>query len=192
MLVITPYYLHEINKEVDTKLIALILSGALFAVIPSSYYFNNYISNKEKDRKMIIYLIASSIIFSVLIINIFDEAALKYTIIFVFLIISCNILENLTTNLFSKIIPADYELWTFNASFVIQIFTNTGRILGSLMLFFDGFKDYLTLNRITFSITASLFIITLVITLIHYKDLRVKAIARILRSKTRKRKQSEI
>ncbi len=169
------------------------MSGGLFAVIPTGYFFNNYLSTKVRDRRMIIYLLISSLLFSILIINIFDHLALKFAIIFIFLIISCNLLEGLSTNMFSKIIPYDYELWTFNATFIIHISTTTGRIFGSLILFFAGFGDVYDLNRITYSVTAFLFVFCLIITLIYYKDLRIKAIARILRNRTiRKRKQAEL
>ena len=95
--------------------------------------------------------------------------------------------------MFSKIIPADYEVWSMNAGFVIQIFATFGRILGALMLTIAGFTTDEDLNLITYGITLMLFVCSLIMAIVFYKNLRVKAIARILRnsSATRKLKTAE-
>ena len=80
-----------------------------------------------------------------------------------------------------------------NASAFIQIFSTVGRVIGSMMLSVVGFTIDENINRITYGITLGLFIISLIVTIIYYQHLRVKAIARILRVRTdRKLKNSEL
>jgi len=192
LLVISPYYIINLRIESDIKLVALLMSAALLLVIPASFLISHYLNTRIRDRRMMIYLILSCIVFNFLIVNYFYASLIQYCLVFVFLIISTSLLESVATMMFSKIIPSDYVVWKFNAGFIIQIMTTTGRILGALMLTFAGFSTDENLNRIAFSITLALFVIGLVISLIFYSDLRVKAIARILRVRTnRKLKTSE-
>jgi MFS family permease len=139
-----------------------------------------------------VYLLTICLIFNFFIIDIFYTSLVQYCIMFVFLIISTNLLESVATSMFSKIIPSDYEVCKKNAGFVIQIMMSIGRILGSLMLSIAGTSTDENLNRIAFSITFALFFICFMVLVYYYSNLRVKAIARILRGRSmRKLKDSE-
>jgi hypothetical protein len=192
LLVITPFYLHDISSDMINEYISLLISFALFLVVPVGFLVNNYLAYKIVDRRMLIYLLIFTIIFNFFIIDIFYTSMVQYCIIFMCLIISCNVLENIATTMFSKIIPADYELWNYNAGFLIQVGTTLGRILGAAMLTMAGFTSDQDLNRITYGITLGMFMISLVVIVFYYTHLRVKAIARILRGRSlRKLRKTE-
>jgi MFS family permease len=192
LLIITPFYIHDLDPDFSRKGIALLISCGLFLIIPMGFLFNNYLSYRIKDRRMLIYLLLSTIIFNALILNIFYTSIVQYCIMFILLTISSNLLESMATTMFSKIIPSDYEIWSYNAGYIIQFFTTIGRIFGSLMLTLAGFASDENLNLITYGITLGLFIIALAVSVYYYSYLRVKAIARILRGRSmRKLKNSE-
>ena len=102
--------------------------------------------------------------------------------------ISTNLLENTTTAMFSKIIPSDYNIHGLNGGFIINISTSLGRALGCCIITFLGPVEAETLNRVSFGVTGGLLLIGLIILLILYSYLRVKAIARILRGRASVRK----
>lgn len=192
LLVITPYYLTSLERDFDLKIIAFIISVSLFLVIPTSLFFIGFLSKKLRDRRILLFVIIACIIFNFFIMDIFYVSLTAYCIMFVLLIISSNLLENVASTMFSKIIPSDYEILKLNAGFVINVFTTTGRILGALILTMCGGITAENLNIIVYSITTFLFFLVLIVTIIFYSNLRVKAIARILRSRSvRKHKPAE-
>lgn len=192
LLIITPFYIHDLNPAFSQKGIALLISCGLFLIIPMGFLFNNFLTYAIKDRRMLIYLLFSTIIFNALILNIFYTSIIQYCVMFILLTISSNLLESMATTMFSKIIPSDYEIWSYNAGYIIQFFTTFGRVIGSLMLTLAGFASDENLNLITYGISLGLFLFALVVSLYYYSYLRVKAIARILRGRSmRKLKNSE-
>lgn len=192
LLVISPFYITHLKDDADIKLVALLMSAALLLVIPASFLISHYLNTKIRDRRMMVYLIATCIVFNILIVNFLYASLIQYCIVFVFLIISTSLLESVATMMFSKIIPSDYVVWKMNAGFLIQVMSTLGKVFGALMLTFAGFSTDENLNRIAYGITLGLFLVGIVLSLLYYSELRVKAIARILRVKTyRKLKTSE-
>jgi hypothetical protein len=192
LLIISPYYIQDLDSEFDSKLVALLMGASLLLVIPVGLLYTHYLGSKIRDRKSLIYLIIACIFFNFFILNLFYTSLVQYCIMFVFLIVSATLLENMATTMFSKIIPSDYEVFKLNAGLVIQIATTLGRFIGAAMLTCAGFASDENLNRITYGITLGLFIAVLVMSIVFYSDLRVKAIARILRLRTmRKLKKTE-
>ena len=102
--------------------------------------------------------------------------------------ISTNLLENTTTTMFSKIIPSDYSVNGLNAGFIINISTSIGRALGCCIITLLGSVNPETLNRVSFGVTGGLLLLGLVVLIAFYPNLRVKAIARILRGRASVRK----
>ena len=77
-----------------------------------------------------------------------------------------------------------------NLGFIITISTTLGRTLGAFSLTFSGLisKDYI--NTIIFSFCTIFFLFLIVLTYIFYGELRVKAIARIIKMKNNNRQNA--
>jgi hypothetical protein len=103
------------------------------------------------------------------------------------LIVFTSLFENTASMVFTKIIPSNYEVMKVNGSKIINYVSVIGRIIGSLMLFIMSGFDYVMINRVVYGVTAGLFVLILLIILVLYSNLRVKAIARILRDRNRRK-----
>jgi MFS family permease len=205
LLVVTPLYLVTIEldgqdertrKEVEKTLlplISLLISLSLFLIIPVGYFFQKKIMGKIGERTIILYLTIICFLFNILIFQFVFTSVYQYCLIFIFFIISTNLLENTLTSMFSKIIPSDYNIYGINGGFFINVSTCLGRSLGCCIITFIGSVRYQTLNRICFGVTGGLILFGLIVFISFYNTLRIKAIARILRGRAsiRKHKATE-
>jgi MFS family permease len=105
-----------------------------------------------------------------------------FSVCFVLLIITTNLMESIGSSLLAKIIPPDWELGTLNAGFIITISTTTGNALGSFMLTISGWfgKDLILI--ITYGFCCLFFFVIIILVALNYSELRVKALARILKN----------
>jgi len=205
LLVVTPIYLISIEldghddhtrKEMEKTLlplISLLIGLSLFLIIPVGYFFQKKILGKIGERRIILYLTIICFLFNILIFQFVFTSVYQYCFIFVFFIISTNLLENTLTAMFSKIIPSDYTIYGINGGFFINVSTCLGRSLGCCIITFIGNVRYQILNRICFGVTGGLILLGLIVFICFYNTLRIKAIARILRGRAsiRKHKATE-
>lgn len=194
-MVLTPLYLVEIEfssqeekrkKDIEKILLPLIsflISISLFLIIPVGYFFQKKIINKVRERRIILFLSIICLIFNILIINFYFFNIYQYCAIFIAFMISTNLLENTTTTMFSNIIPSNYNVYGINAGFIVNISTSVGRTLGCCIITLLGNVDPKTLNIVSYSVTGVLMLIGIVALISLYPNLRVKAIARILRNR---------
>jgi MFS family permease len=186
ILVIAPYYLLMIDPEFDIKLIGLSIGITLMVTIPTTIMIQRYLSSRLKDRALIVVLLILAIIgaCNLFLMYLYDATLIQYIIISCVCLIICSLLENTTSTMITKIIPGNYEVANSNAGVIITYVTTIGRVIGALMIYFTSGLDYDAMNIVVYGIIAGLFTLILLITLVFYKDLRVKAIARILRNRT--------
>ena len=97
-----------------------------------------------------------------------------------------NILANLTekyaAHLFMYIIPENYHLCKIHGNILINIFSMLSRIIScSLLFIYDIKKEIQIYITIIFIIMTSLSFLSLLLYLIFYQDIRVKAISRIMK-----------
>lgn len=178
---------------INPDYIALLISGSMLLVIPLNIYASSYMTRNLKGRKVFIVLLFSAIISNIIVINMYENNIVQCCIGFVLLVLSLNLLESVASNLFSKIIPSDFIFLNVNAGFFMNLLSALGRIIGSILISITGHLNFQISYRIIFSLNSGLFLICLITSLIFYKDLRVKAIARILRNQSsRKHKQNEL
>ena len=92
------------------------LSGIiiLIAVVPFSYYFKS-LAKKFEERRLIIYLLGICAITSFFLTNLLVKNLWLYIICFIIMTVFTNMLESITSSLFAKVIPSDYEVGIFNA-----------------------------------------------------------------------------
>jgi predicted MFS family arabinose efflux permease len=185
ILVIAPYYLLCLDPEVDIKIVGLSLGISLFITIPTTVLLSRYLANRLKDRAIIVLLLILCILVScsLFLIHLYETLLIQYIIVSCICLIVCTLLENTTSTMITKIIPGNYEVASSNAGLLINYVTTCGRVIGSLMIYFTSQLNYEKMNIVVYGIIAGLFALIFIITLLFYKDLRVKAIARILRNR---------
>ena len=97
-------------------------------------------------------------------------------------IIIANITEKYAAHLFLYIIPDSYKICSINGNVFINIFSMISRIVCCAMLIIIikiGLKAY---NLIIFAFMTGLSLISLLLYLIYYKEIRIKAIKRIMKN----------
>lgn len=204
LLVVTPLYIYEMKIHGNTDeqkneektflpLIAFLLCISLYITIPIGYLFSKKVFNNVRERRIILYLTVICLFLNLLIINFLTANLVEYSIVFILFVIATNLLENTAITMFSKIIPSDYTVNGLNSGFIINISTIIGRILGCCIITLLGSVQPETLNFVSFGVTSGMLLISLIILVRFYSNLRVKAIARILRSRAsiRKNRASE-
>jgi hypothetical protein len=163
---------------------------SLFITIPTTFLLSSYLSLRLKDRKTIILLLTLSVIFNLLMLCVFDRSVLKFIVMSCACLILGNLLENTSSLMFAKIIPGNFKIGSVNAGLFINYATTMGRMIGSLMVFCFSSFNYWDMEIIIYSITSGLYMFILLFCIIFYKEMRVKAIARILRSRSIRKHKS--
>jgi hypothetical protein len=166
---------------------------SLFVIIPTTFLLSSYLSRRLKDRRIIVLLLSLSVFFNLLILCIFERSVIKFLTMSCACLILGNLLENTSSLMFLKIIPGNFEIGRVNAGLIINYSTTVGRMIGSLMVFCFSSFEYWDMELIIYSITAGFYFIILLVCIVFYKEMRVKAIARILRNRSiRKHKAIDI
>lgn len=181
LLIIFPYYL--IKYDFSDKFVSLYMTGSLFLIIPSSLVFKKLAIKFPRERKALIYLLVLTLLFCIFIIDYIFDSVIKFCICFSFLIILTNLIESLSSSLLAKIIPTDWELGTFNAGFLITIATTSGKTFGCFMQTISALiagKENIIL--ITYGFCSFLFLFIVIMFICYYSELRVKALARLLKN----------
>jgi len=172
--------------QLDDSYIAL-FPLIYFALMIPEYIFHRDLFQKVKERKALLIVIVICLINSVLLMNLFEMHLSLYVFLSVLLLSCCGLTNNCVSALLSKIVPPDYKVFKkMSAGLVVAITYGLGRTAGCLMLFFTGQYGVKLMNFYTYLACAILYLISGIMTIAYYSDLRVKAIARILRKDTRK------
>jgi MFS family permease len=186
LVVICPYYLIHHFQE-NTLFVSIFMFVGLLTIFPTSVIFKKVTLKYTRERKILIYLLFICFFGCFFIVDFFYDSIYVYSVFFVILVIVTSVIESLASSLLAKIIPPDWELGTFNAGFIITISTTVGRTIGSFMLTISGAISEDLILEITYSFCALLFLVIIIFFLINYSELRVKAIARILKNKSFKK-----
>ena len=93
-----------------------------------------------------------------------------------------SITEKYAAHLFLYIIPESYILCCMHGNVLINIFSMISRILSSGLLIIINIQSIRHFNVIIYSVMTGLSFISLLLYLIFYKDIRIKAINRIIKS----------
>ena len=96
--------------------------------------------------------------------------------------ILASITEKYTAHLFLYIIPDNYTLCTIHGNVLINIFSMISRILSSGLLMILAIREIRDFNIFIYIFMTSLSFISLLLFIIFYGDIRVKAINRIIKS----------
>ena len=139
---------------------------------------NLFITEKNLIIILLILLLINNSLFLV-----FHYCEIKHYYIIATDTIMASITEKYTAHLFLYIIPDNYILCKIHGNVVINIFSMISRICCCILLFIikdnNDFEDF---SIIVYIIMTSLSFISLLLYLIYFKEIRVKAINRIIKS----------
>ena len=168
----------------------IILSGSLLFESIICFIAARIISQHSHTRKFLLTLLISGfIVSSVLSISVLFWTELYYGIFTVLLVIT-TLVELVTSNLIANIMPPKWRILGLEYGIFIHTPILLGRVLGSILAMVinimivkewgEDLKDIF--SYIISAVVPSFFLILLILIIYNYKNLRVKAISRILRS----------
>ena len=133
------------------------------------------------ERNLLIILLSLLLINNILFLF-FHFFEIKHYFIIATDTIMASITEKYTAHLFLYIIPESYILCCIHGNVLINIFSMISRILSSGLLIIINVQSIKYFNVIIYSVMTGLSFISLLLYLIFYKDIRIKAINRIIKS----------
>ena len=188
--IITPLYCFDKNNEVKDNLIypCIILGITCYIMIfiEIIFYKISKIAN-EKTILFIFYITLLILNFSKLFFIIFYEKnsphIIKNTFFIIaisFSIILSRFIEKASSLFFSNIIPNEFNIFGINGNICINTISHIGRVIAAFSPFLLTYMDFHKANLIYYSIMTIFSLISFIIFFIYYKDLRIKAISRII------------
>ena len=189
--IITPLYCFNKNSfdvKVNLTYPCIILGVTCYVMILIEIIFNKIskIAN-EKTILFIIYITLLILNISKLFFIIFFEKNDHYILknpFFIFAIsfsiILSRFIEKASSSFFSNIIPNEFNIFGINGNICINTISHIGRVLAAFSPFLLTYMDFHKANLIYYSIMTFFSLISFIIFLIYYNDLRIKAISRVI------------
>ena len=169
------------KKSKYDYIIPLVLGGSYFMILLVELSLScksRYIA----ERTLIIILLVLLLINNGLFFIFYLLGLSNYYYIMPTDIIITNITEKYVAHLFLYIIPDSYKICKINGNVFINIFSMISRIVCCAMLIIINIKDVIIYNLIIFCFMTGLSLISLLLYLIYYKEIRIKAINRIMKN----------
>ena len=176
-------FMKDIIEKDDRKvswLIPLVLGISCFMIL----FIELALSCKHKfisERKLIIILLLLLLINNALFIC-FHYLNIKHYIIIATETVIASVTEKYVAHLFLYIIPENYIICRIHGNVLINIFSMISRVLCSGLLIILDTTDINIFNVVVYSVMTCLSFISLLLYFIFYKDIRIKAINRIIKS----------
>ena len=169
-------FLNEDETEKDQWRISIILGGSCILIL----LVELSLSRKYKfitERNLIIILLSLLLAINIFFI-IFNTKIVSFYFLIALDTIMASITEKYTAHLFLYIMPDNYIICRINGNVFISIFSMLSRIICCSLIFFSKFEE--GYNYIIFSVMTLLSLSSFVMYLVFYKEIRIKAINRIL------------
>ena len=189
----------EVNKEiVDTYqyLPALILASSYLMIIVLELVLSKKIEC-TRDKIFLIIILSMNLINSSCLIYIAQKNYFVFIANSSLAIILSNLIQKTSAHYFYNIIPNNYIICGIQGNVLINILSTIGRISsGGLLIMYKSYehkdivKDYF--NIIYYSIMTLLSLISLLLYVIFYSDIREKAISRIIRNTQNKKNEVNV
>ena len=162
---------------------SMLASVALFLVIPISYLVNSgvVLSGKYVEKNVLLFLKVSVLVFIGLAIGTFQIVEMLWFAFFVLLFL-VSVIESITSVLVSKIVPIKYWLYFINPQYLIPVLSAYGRCVAVLMLYLCCYLW----NRgvhIALGVLSLIKIISIIIFALNYNNMKVKAIAKLIKDR---------
>ena len=167
------------EKEVSWR-IPVILGCACFMILLLELSLsckNLFITEKNLITILLVLLLINNALFLI-----FHFFKINHYIIIATDTVLASVTEKYVAHLFLYIIPESYIICKIHGNVLINIFSMISRILCSSLLIILNVQNIYNFNVIIFTVMTGLGFISLLLYLICYKDIRVKAINRIIKS----------
>lgn len=191
MFVFTPIYIRDKNSKFSQILLSSLLGLSTFSVL----ILELILFNRKKcipDRLFLLIIIFLCFLFSLLCMNWWHKSEVEYLLFMSILILLSTFLEKFSSTFFAKIIPSNYTACGIQGNMILNIFTNVGRMIGSAIISSKGFVNFSIFDIVVFSFLGALCLVSFILGLAFYGDLRIKAISRILEKEPKKSTQIPI
>jgi MFS family permease len=167
----------------DSDMVSIFLCVSAFLVLPMSFIMIHYFQHYQ-ERKIIRYLLLLAAVSCLFLINYFWVVGFpQFSVAFCILFICSNLLESVSSSLLAKIVPQNLQVGFMNTGLIIIIATTIGKFVGNcLVTLFSGF-GYENIGNATYLCFFMFYGLLFILLVWRYKDLRVKAISRILKKK---------
>ena len=168
-----------------------ILSGLLGLASFSVLLIECLLFNRKKcipDRPFQLIVLAFCFCVTLPAMNIWYNDNIKiYCVFMVVIIISSNFLEKISSGFFAKIIPSDYKACGIQGNMILNVISNLGRIIGAGIPIMKQFVEFKYFDIGVFSFLSFLILLSFILAVIFYGDLRIKAISRIMEKEKKKK-----
>ena len=186
MLILSPIYILHFISNFSLTLLSGLLGLASFSVL----LIECLLFNRKKcipDRPFQLIVLAFCFCVTLPAMNIWYNAIKIYCVFMVVIIISSNFLEKISSGFFAKIIPSDYKACGVQGNMILNVVSNLGRIIGAGIPIMKQFVDFKYFDIGVFSFLSFLILLSFVLAVIFYGDLRIKAISRIMEKEKKKK-----
>ena len=176
-------FMNEIYSNVPSEnpwITPLVLGGSCFLILLVELLLshkNVFITERTLIIILLILLLINNILFFI-----FEHFKIKHYSNIAIDNILASITEKYTAHLFLYIIPETYTLCRIHGNVLINIFSMISRILCSGLLIILTTKEAKNFSMVIFIFMTSLSFISLLLYLIFFSDIRIKAINRIIKS----------
>ena len=176
-------FMNEIYSNVPSEnpwITPLVLGGSCFLILLVELLLshkNAFITERTLIIILLILLLINNILFFI-----FEHFEIKHYSNIAIDNILASITEKYTAHLFLYIIPETYTLCRIHGNVLINIFSMISRILCSGLLIILTKKEAKNFSMVIFIFMTSLSFISLLLYLIFFSDIRIKAINRIIKS----------
>ena len=176
-------FMNEIYSDVHSEnpwITPLVLGGSCFLILLVELLLshkNVFITERTLIIILLILLLINNILFFI-----FEHFKIKHYSNIAIDNILASITEKYTAHLFLYIIPETYTLCRIHGNVLINIFSMISRILCSGLLIILTTKEAKNFSMVIFIFMTSLSFISLLLYLIFFSDIRIKAINRIIKS----------
>ena len=186
MLILSPIYILHFISNFSLTLLSGLLGLASFSVL----LIECLLFNRKKcipDRPFQLIVLAFCFCVTLPAMNIWYNAITIYCVFMVVIIISSNFLEKISSGFFAKIIPSDYKACGVQGNMILNVVSNLGRIIGAGIPIMKQFVDFKYFDIGVFSFLSFLILLSFVLAVIFFGDLRIKAISRIMEKEKKKK-----
>ena len=187
MLVLSPIYILKFIPDFRLTILSGLLGLASFSVL----LIECLLFNRKKcipDRPFQLIVLAFCFCVTLPAMNIWYNDNIKiYCVFMVVIIISSNFLEKISSGFFAKIIPSDYKACGIQGNMILNVISNLGRIIGAGIPIMKQFVEFKYFDIGVFSFLSFLILLSFILAVIFYGDLRIKAISRIMEKEKKKK-----
>jgi MFS family permease len=169
------------DYEASSDMVSIFLCISAFLVLPMSFIMIHYFQHYQ-ERIIIRFLLLIASISCLFLLSFFWYVSFaQFSIAFTVLFICANLLESVGSSLLARIVPPNLQVGFMNTGLIIILATTVGKFVGNCLVTIFSVFGYSMIGNATYLFFFIFYASMYIATVVKYKDLRVKAISRILK-----------